>query len=63
MSINFDAFCDHVAHGRLADVQEMLESGEVRFEGNEFIALVSAVKNGHVDVVDNGPPAEKLMFL
>jgi hypothetical protein len=52
MSIKFDAFCDHAAHGRLADVQEKLESGEVLFEGNEFIALVSAVENGHVDVVD-----------
>jgi hypothetical protein len=52
MSINFDAFCDHAAHGRLAIVQEMLESGEVLFEGNEVIALVSAVENGHVDVVD-----------
>jgi hypothetical protein len=52
MSINFDAFCDHAAHGRLADVQRMLESGEVLFEGKEFIALTSAVENGHVDVVD-----------
>jgi hypothetical protein len=52
MSVKFDAFCDHVAHGRLAIVQEMLESGEVLFEGKEFIALRSAVKNGHVDVVD-----------
>jgi hypothetical protein len=54
MSINFDAFCDHVAlaHGRLAIVQEMLESGEVLFEGNQHVALVSAVENGYVDVVD-----------
>jgi hypothetical protein len=52
MSINFDAFCDHAAHGRLADVKHMLESGEVLFQGYEFIALNSAVKNGHVDVVD-----------
>jgi hypothetical protein len=52
MSINFDAFCDHATHGRLADVQQMLESGEVLFDGKEFIALVSAVENGHVDVVD-----------
>jgi hypothetical protein len=52
MSINFDAFCDHAAHGRLAIVQEMLESGKVLCEGNEFVALVSAVENGHVDVVD-----------
>jgi ankyrin repeat protein len=52
MSVNFDAFCDHVAHGRLADVQEMLESGKVLFEGKESSALVSAVKNGHVEIVD-----------
>jgi hypothetical protein len=52
MSINFDAFCDHAAHGRLADVQEMLESGDVLFEGNQHVALVSAVKNGHVAIVD-----------
>jgi ankyrin repeat protein len=52
MSINFDAFCDHVAQGQLADVQRMLESGDVLFKGKEFIALTSAVKNGHVDVVD-----------
>jgi hypothetical protein len=52
MSVNFDAFCDHAAHGRLADVKHMLESGEVRFTGNELVALFSAVKNGHVDVVD-----------
>jgi ankyrin repeat protein len=52
MSIKLDAFCDHAAHGRLADVQRMLESGEVLFEGYEFIALASAVKNGHVDIVD-----------
>jgi ankyrin repeat protein len=52
MSIKFDAFCDHAAHGRLADVQRMLESGKVLFEGKEFIALTSAVKNGHVEIVD-----------
>jgi hypothetical protein len=52
MSIKFDAFCDHVAHGRLAIVQEMLESGEVLFEGNQQVALVCGVENGHVDVVD-----------
>jgi hypothetical protein len=27
MSIKFDAFWNHAAHGRLADVQRMLESG------------------------------------
>jgi hypothetical protein len=52
MSINFDAFCDHAAHGRLAIVQRMLESGEVLFEGKHHVALVSAVKNGHVEIVD-----------
>jgi ankyrin repeat protein len=53
VSIKFDAFRDHAAHGRLADVQRMLESGEVLFEGNQHVALLSAVENGHVDVVDS----------
>jgi hypothetical protein len=48
----FETFCDHAAHGRLAIVQRMLESGEVLFEGKEFIALVSAAKNGHAAIVD-----------
>jgi hypothetical protein len=52
MSTKFETFCDHVANGRLAIVQEMLESGEVLFEGNEPVALFSAVKNGHVEIVD-----------
>jgi ankyrin repeat protein len=52
MSINFHAFCDHAANGQLAIVQEMLESGEVLFEGNQHVALVSAVENGHVEIVD-----------
>jgi ankyrin repeat protein len=52
MSLNFDAFCDHAANGRLPDVQRMLASGKVRFNGNERVALLSAVKYGHVDVVD-----------
>jgi hypothetical protein len=52
MSINFETFCDHVAHGRLADVQEMLESGKLPVNGNANDALLSAVENGHVDVVD-----------
>jgi surface antigen len=56
MSINFDlkTFFDHAAHGRLADVQRMLESGEVpvTVNGNLNEALVRAAENGHVDVVD-----------
>jgi hypothetical protein len=52
MSIRFETFCDHAANGRLAIVQRMLESREVRFNGSELVALFSAVKNGHVDVVD-----------
>jgi surface antigen len=50
MSLNFDAFCDHAAHGRLADVQRMLESGEVPVNGKLNDALVRAAVNGHVDV-------------
>jgi ankyrin repeat protein len=52
MSLNFDAFCDHAAHGRLTLVQQMLESGESRGDGNLNNALVRAAANGHVDVVD-----------
>jgi ankyrin repeat protein len=56
MSLNVDlkTFCDHAAHGRLADVQRMLESGELRVDvnGNLNDALVRAAENGHVDVVD-----------
>jgi ankyrin repeat protein len=51
-SLNFETFCDHAAHGRLADVQRMLESGELPVNGNVNDALLSAVRNGHVDVVD-----------
>jgi hypothetical protein len=48
-----ERFCDHAAHGRLADVQRMLESsGELRGCGNLNDALVRAAQNGHVDVVD-----------
>jgi hypothetical protein len=52
MSLNFDAFCDHAAHGRLADVQRMLESGELPVNGNLNEALWRASENAHVDVVD-----------
>jgi ankyrin repeat protein len=42
MSLNFETFCDHAANGRLADVQRMLESGElpVNVNGNPNAALV-----------------------
>jgi ankyrin repeat protein len=54
MSLKFNAFCDHAAKGRLADVQRMLESGElpVSENVNVAVALVRAAENGHVDVVD-----------
>jgi len=54
MSLKFETFCAHAAHGRLADVQQMLESGELRLrvDGNLDVALVRAAENGHVDVVD-----------
>jgi hypothetical protein len=52
MPLNFDAFCDHAAHGRLADVQRMLESGELYANENLNDTLVLAAQNGHVDVVD-----------
>jgi hypothetical protein len=54
MSLNFDlkTFCDHAAHGRLADVQRMLESGELPVNGKLNVALLRATENGHVDVVD-----------
>jgi ankyrin repeat protein len=52
MSLKFETFCAHAAHGRLADVQQMLESGELRVDGNLDVALVRAAENGHVDVVD-----------
>jgi surface antigen len=55
-SINFDlkTFCDHAAHGRLADVQRMLESDELQLPVNGKLndALALAAKNGHIDVVD-----------
>jgi ankyrin repeat protein len=52
MSQKFDIFCDHAAHGRLADVQRMIESGELRVNGNVQKALFRAAQNGHIDVVD-----------
>jgi ankyrin repeat protein len=53
-SVNFDlkTFCDHAAHGRLADVQRMFESGELPVNVNLNDALMRAAENGHVDVVD-----------
>jgi ankyrin repeat protein len=54
MSLNFDfeTFCDHAAHGRLALVQQMLDSGEVLIKESLYEALVRPSENGHVDVVD-----------
>jgi hypothetical protein len=52
IKVNFETFCDHSAHGRLADVQRMLDSGELRGCGNLNDALWRAAANGHVDVVD-----------
>jgi ankyrin repeat protein len=51
---SFDTFCGHAAHGRLADVEEMLECGKlpVNGSGNVHVALWRAAENGHVDVVD-----------
>jgi hypothetical protein len=53
-SVKFDlkTFFDHAAHGRLADVQRMLESGEVPVNGKLSEALWLAAENGHVDVVE-----------
>jgi hypothetical protein len=51
-SLNFETFFDHAAHGRLADVQRMLESCELPVNENVDRALVLAAENGHVDVVD-----------
>ncbi len=50
--VKFETFCDHAAHGRLADVQRMLECGKLRGYGNLNDALWRAAQNGHVDVVD-----------
>jgi hypothetical protein len=51
-TVKFDTFCDHAAHGRLAHVQRMLESGELHDHRKLNGALVRAAQNGHVDVVD-----------
>jgi ankyrin repeat protein len=51
LKVKFETFCDHAAHGRLADVQRMLESG-LQVDGNLNDALVRAAQNDHVDVVD-----------
>jgi hypothetical protein len=50
LQVNFETFCEHAADGRLADVQRMLESGELLVDGNAH-AVVQAAANGHVDVV------------
>jgi ankyrin repeat protein len=52
--VKFETFCDHAAHGRLADVQRMLESdnGKLRGNGNLNDAVLQAAQNGHVEVVD-----------
>jgi DNA-binding FrmR family transcriptional regulator len=51
--LKFETFCHHAAHGRLADVQRMLESGELHANENlNNDPLVLATENGHVDVVD-----------
>jgi hypothetical protein len=52
MSLNFDfeTFCDHAAHGRLALVQQMLASGEVPVNESLYEALVWAAENGHVEL-------------
>ncbi len=52
LKVKFESFCANAAHGRLADVQRMLESGELLVDGNLNDALVRAAENGHVDVVD-----------
>jgi ankyrin repeat protein len=52
LQVKFETFCGHAAHGRLADVLRILESGKLLCNGNERIALVRAAENGHVDVVD-----------
>jgi hypothetical protein len=51
-NVKFDTFCDHAARGRLADVQRMLDSGELLVDGNLNDAIARAAENGHVDVVD-----------
>jgi ankyrin repeat protein len=50
MSLKFETFCDHAAHGRLAIVKRMLESGKLRRRrnGNLNDAIERAAANGHV---------------
>jgi surface antigen len=50
--VKFETFFDHAAHGRLADVQRMIDSGELHGHRKLNDALVRAAENGHVDVVD-----------
>ena len=50
--MNFELFCDHAAHGRLAIVEQMLESGELVVSGDAHRALRRAAAIGHVGVVD-----------
>jgi hypothetical protein len=50
--MDFELFCDRAAHGRLAIVEQMLESGELLCNGNAHRALVRAAAQGHVGVVD-----------
>jgi hypothetical protein len=52
LKVKFETLCDHAAHGRLADVQRILESGKLGGYGNLNDALVLAAENCHVDVVD-----------
>jgi ankyrin repeat protein len=52
MSLKVETFCDHAAHGRLADVRRMLECDELLVSGNLNDALWLAAAYGHVDVVD-----------
>jgi DNA-binding FrmR family transcriptional regulator len=52
MSFNLKTFCGHAAHGRLADVQRMLDSGELHAHFKLNYALCRAAENGHDLVVD-----------
>jgi hypothetical protein len=54
INFDFDTFCDHAFHGRLADVQRMLEleSGKLPVDENLNDAVVRAAEKGHVDIVD-----------
>jgi hypothetical protein len=52
LQVKFDTFCDHAAHGRLANVHQAIESGELHGHRKLNDALMRAAANGHVDVVD-----------